>query len=203
MQKHDFVEIAYTGKIKETGQVFDSAESIIIPLGKSFILPALDKALMAMEPGQKQHIELSPEQAFGNRDEKLIKLVPMSEFKKHDIDPYPGMTVDADNMIGRVLSVSGGRVAVDFNHPLAGKAVFYDIEIKRIVQSDEEKIKALVEFFMRSKIGDIKIEKSDSEIDITLPPVVSPIVKKRVADCIYELFSVSKVKFTEVFEKKA
>ncbi|MEM5783119.1 MAG: peptidylprolyl isomerase, partial [Candidatus Aenigmatarchaeota archaeon] len=127
MQKGDFIEISYTGKIKENGSIFDKGD-VIIALGRNMILPPLEKYLLEMNVGERKNVNVSPEEAFGKRNENLIKTIPLSEFKKHNTNPYPGMIISADNMQGRVLSINGGRVTVDFNHPLAGKYLNYDIE---------------------------------------------------------------------------
>ena len=57
-----------------------------------------------------------------------------------------------DGKMGKVLSVSGGRVLVDFNHPLAGKEIIYEINVKRIVQNIDEKIKSFNSFIFKQDL---------------------------------------------------
>jgi len=54
-----------------------------------------------------------------------------------------------DNLIGKIISVSGGRVIVDFNNPLAGKNISYELNVKSIVKDENEKIKALMRYFFK------------------------------------------------------
>ena len=159
LKKGDFIEIEYEGRI-EDGSLFDTTnednakkegihregikyEPIIICIGERQMLEGLEKELVGKDIGSHE-IKLTAENAFGKKDAKLIKLVPMSIFKKQGVKPMPGLQINADNMIGTVKTVSGGRVLVDFNMPLAGHDVTYKIDIKRIVTDDKEKVESVL-----------------------------------------------------------
>jgi len=201
MQTNDFVKITYSGKIKETDMEFDKGENVPIIVGVNFTLKGIDNALAEMNVGDKKTIELTPENAFGNRDAKLVKLVPLSEFKKHDTKPHPGMIINADNAQGRVLSVSGGRVSIDFNHPLAGKNLIYDLEIREKIESLEDKINALVKIYTRIEEEKVKSLIKDKEVEIEIPPLINSVFKKKIADDMMKFLGFEKVKFVESFEK--
>jgi peptidylprolyl isomerase len=79
--------------------------------------------------------------------------MPIKIFREHNISPIPGSSLNFDGRIAKVLSVSGGRVIVDFNSPLAGKKVIYEIKILRKIEDINEKIKALNEFFFRKNFN--------------------------------------------------
>jgi len=200
MQINDFIIVNYSGKIKENNLEIDKGDNLPLIVGVNYTLKGIDKALLVMQVGDKKTIEVLPEDGFGNRDERLIRLVPLSEFKKHDTDPIPGMVVEADNMRGRVLSVSGGRVKVDFNHPLSGKTLIYDLEIKQKLEDIESKVKALVKMYtnMDEKINIATFEK---DIEIELPPLINSLYKKKIADDVMKFLGFEKVKFVEIFEK--
>jgi len=201
MQTNDFVKINYSGKVKETGVEFDKGESIPIIIGVNYTLKGIDDALLEMNIGDKKIIELSPENAFGNRDARLVKLVPLSEFKKHNTNPYPGMIFEADNLRGRVLSVSGGRVSIDFNHPLAGKTLIYDVEIKERIESIEDKIRAIIKIYTTLDEGKSKVFAKEKEVEIEVPPLINSVYKKKIADDMMKFLGFEKVKFVESFEK--
>jgi len=201
MQINDFVKVNYSGKIKETGMEFDKGENVPIIVGVNFTLKGIDNALLEMNAGDKKTIEIVPEDGFGNRDAKLVKLVPLSEFRKHDTKPYPGMFVNADNLQGRVLSVSGGRIRVDFNHPLSGKTLIYDLEIKEKIESIEEKIKAIIKIYARIEEDKSKVLIKEKEVEIEVPPLINSVYKKKIADDIMKFLGFEKVKFVENFEK--
>ncbi len=200
MQENDFIRISFEAKLKETQQKFDGAEDIPIVVGEGYSLRGVEDALLQMNVGEKRTVEIIPDKGFGNRNPSLIKLISIAEFRRHNTKPIPGMMVEADNMRGRVLSVSGGRVRIDFNHPLAGKTLIYDIEIKNKTETPEEKIKYLVEIFTRRKDKlDVKI--NDKEAEVVVPPMINSLIKKRVADEAIGVLGLERVKFVEVFEK--
>ena len=90
----------------------------------------------------KEH-ELKPDEAFGERSEDLVRVMPMSEFKARNIDPYPGMQVNLDEMTAIVKSVNSGRVVVDANHPYAGKNITYEVKVVKLLTADNDKMEAL------------------------------------------------------------
>jgi len=168
LQNKDFVEIEFTGKIKD-GNIFDSnikkdleklheghehaveAKPVIVCLGEGMFLKAIDDFLIGKELGDYK-IELSPEKAFGARLPQLVQKVPMKLFSSQKLNPFPGAVFNFDGRAARILSVSGGRVMVDFNHPLSGKNVSYEIHVLRKVEDLNEKIKAFIDFVFRREI---------------------------------------------------
>ncbi|QLJ52943.1 MAG: hypothetical protein Sv326_0768 [Candidatus Fermentimicrarchaeum limneticum] len=164
LNDEDFVKISYTGRSAVTGKVFDTTNAekakeagiseegrkyapILIVLGKGNVVKGLETALKGMGVGEQKSVELSPENAFGNRDPNLVRIMPLAEFKRREIDPFPGMLLDLDGMKGIVKSVSGGRVMVDLNHPLAGEKVIYDVKVEEKLSDQNSKIGALLESF--------------------------------------------------------
>lgn len=159
LKKGDFIEIEYEGSL-DTGEMFDTTSEetakkeglyrqgvvykpIVICLGEKQLLQGLEEELEGKEPGEYE-ISLEAERAFGKKDAKLIKLVPMNVFKKQNINPQPGLQLNADGMLGIVKTVSGGRVLVDFNPPLAGRDVKYKVKVNKIVTDDKEKIQSIL-----------------------------------------------------------
>ena len=202
MQKDDFVKISYTGKIKEGEQIFDKADGVQIIVGEGFVIPGVDEALLQMKAGEKKTIEVEPAKAFGDRNPDLMKLVPESEFRKRDIEPRVGMPVDADNARGRVVSVASGRVRVDFNHPLAGKVLIYDLEVKEKIEKPEEKIRGLVNFYSKLEVEKVSVALNGKDAEISVPPVIHPAYKKRIADEIRKFLGFDRTKFVEIFDSK-
>ena len=196
-QKKDFIEIEFTGKIKN-GDIFDSnikkdieqadlrvpAKPFVFPLGEGMFLKSIDEFLIGKEAGKNYHLDLSAKDAFGERDIKLIQLIPSQVFREHKLNPIPGAMFNFDGRIAKVLSVSGGRVRADFNNPLAGKDVEYDIRVLRKVDSITEKVNAFNEFLFRKAF---KFEVKEKKLILE---VEKPLVK------FVELF---KDKYKEIF----
>ena len=195
--KGDVVRLHYIGKVKETGEIFDTTYEEVakeagiysekgiygpvpIAIGAGHVLKGLDEQLEGLEVGKKYIIEVPPEKAFGRRDPRLIKTFTLGQFRRQGIMPFPGLEVEIETesgkkLKGRVLSVSSGRVRVDFNHPLAGKTIVYEVEIVEKIEDPLEKVKALIELRLpmvdlskvKIEVGekDVKVDFSDVEID--------------------------------------
>ncbi len=187
LEKKDFIEIEFTGRVKD-GDVFDSnvkeeveklhqghshpieAKPVIFCLGEGMFLKAVDDFLIGKELG-KYTIELAPEKAFGTRLPQLVQMVPMKLFKSQGLNPFPGAMFNFDGRMAKVLSVSGGRIMVDFNNPLAGKNVAYEINVIRKIENLNEKVKSFIDFIFRRELnfsiqGDsiiIEVEKEMSK----------------------------------------
>ncbi len=179
LNKKDFIEIEFTGKVKD-GEIFDStikedlekvhhghdhpieSKPFIFCLGEHMFLDALDNFLMGKDTGTYE-VELNPDQAFGKRNPSFIQMIPMRIFREHDTNPVPGAMLNFDGRIGKALTVSGGRVMVDFNNPLAGKIVTYKINVKRKITEIDEKIKALNEFLFKR---DLEFKVEDKKLTI-------------------------------------
>jgi len=216
MKNGDFIRLEYTGKIKETGKVFDTTSEEIakkegiysqntkyrpvpIIVGENKIIKGIDEALLEMNVGEKRTIEVPPEKGFGQRSQKLIKIIPQSEFKRQKITPYPGMPIDVDGILGRVLSVNSGRVKVDFNNPLAGKTLIYDIEIKEKIDDEKEKVLAICEYY-NAEVSEVSIDSN--EVKIVISKELPKNVKEKIANDIKKHMNVEKIEFSEVFEGK-
>lgn len=177
-KKGDFIEINFTGRIKG-GEIFDSnikedldkanfkgnPENFVFPIGEGMFIKGVDEFLIGKDLGE-YNISLLPENAFGKRDSKLIQMMPISLFIQHKINPIPGAMLHFDGRLAKVMTVSGGRVMVDFNNPLAGKEVEYRIIVKKIITNQKEKIDSLNNFFFRKKF---EFEIKDKKLVLKTP----------------------------------
>lgn len=189
LEKKDFIEIEFTGRV-QNGEIFDSnvekdvkkaklktkPEPFIFSLGQGMFLKGVDDFLIGKEPGKTYEIKLDAKDAFGTRNPKLIKVVPLSTFKNHNVKPFPGAVFNFDGKPAKILSVSGGRVRVDFNNLLAGKDVEYNVNVLRKVTDIKEKAESLIKFLFRKDM-DFKINEKDKKIIIKANPHFSKILK--------------------------
>ena len=232
VKEGDFIRLEYTGKVQETGNVFDTTDedvaeeagikldsksygAIPIIVGGGHVLKGLDEALIGMEEGEEKTVEITPEEGFGLRDPKLLQLIPMGEFKKQGMKPEVGMAITSDGVTGIIRSVSGGRVRVDFNHELAGKNLKYNIRVVKEIEDDIDKVKSMIELHysapnLDSNKHDIQIV--DGVVRIAMdemakfdkkPYMDVTFVRFRIARDIWEnMENIEKVEFVDVFEKK-
>jgi FKBP-type peptidyl-prolyl cis-trans isomerase SlyD len=184
IQKNDFIEIEFTGTANK--EIFDTTNKeeaskinpnanvkpAIISVGNQMLLKGFDDGLIGKEIGKEYIVHLKPEEAFGKRDSSLIKTVSIKIFREKNMHPVPGMTVQLDQYLAKILSVSGGRVIVDFNNYLAGKEVDYNFKILRKVDDNKEKVDAMQEFFFRKKFD---YELKDNSV-IFNEPRIKPLV---------------------------
>ena len=170
IKKHDFVEIEYTGRIKEDNSIFDTSEKSVVCVGENFVLKELEEQMIGKEIGKEYRFGINSDKAFGQKDTKLIQLIPMGKFRQQKIQPFPGLQLNIDGVFGVVKTVSGGRCLVDFNHPLAGKDLLYDVKIKRLVEDDKEKLDS--QLLAHFHIKDAEIELKDGSASIRLKNAV-------------------------------
>ncbi|AEH44785.1 peptidylprolyl isomerase FKBP-type [Thermodesulfatator indicus DSM 15286] len=137
----DVVSIHCVGKLAN-GEVFESTEGgppFQFQVGSPEIIPGLSEAVIGMAEGEEKEITLSPDKAFGERDERLVKVVPKDALSL-DTEPQVGM------MLNLVFNTEQGEVTVpatitnideenltlDLNPPLAGETVTFYIKVVEI-----------------------------------------------------------------------
>ncbi len=202
IKKKDFVEIEYTGKIKDENIVFDTTDEkiakensleshtdygpAIICVGQEQLLKGLDKSIEGKEIGKEYDVEIKPEDAFGNKNAKLIQLVPTNKFKQQNIQPMPGMQLNIDGMVGTIKTVSGGRTLVDFNHPLAGKELLYKIKLNKKITDDKEKLSGYLKLSLGTKDFEAEITNNNAKITFKkeIPKEAQETLKKKIIEVI-------------------
>jgi len=189
LKKGDFIEIEFTGKIKDTGVVFDTTieedakkadlkiknlKPFTLSVGHKMLPNGFDADIEGKEIGKKYTVELTPEKAFGKRDPKAVKMIPTKLFHEQKINPERGMQLALDGQLVKILSSDRGRTLVDFNNPLAGKPVTYTYKINKTVTDQKEKIDALQDFLFRKTF---KFEIKDKTITFKVEKQMEPFVK--------------------------
>ena len=135
----DTVKVHYTGKF-EDGEVFDTSlerEPLEFTIGKGQVIPGFEKAVEGMSLGDTKTTDITPEKAYGPRHEEMVTTVERNRFPA-DMDPKVGQRLQLRQADGKtirvtVTDVSGSKVTLDANHPLAGKNLTFDIKLVEIV----------------------------------------------------------------------
>jgi len=215
MNKGDFVEIEYVGRIKATGEIFDLTNEeiakkegvydpkqkykpMLVIVGSGMAIKGVEKQLEQMSVGEEREFDVSQDEGFGRRNPNLIKIISLSKFIENKMNPVPGTFVEIDGLQAKIQSVSGGRVRVDFNNPLAGKELHYKMKIVRKIEDPLEKLKSLLDYYgikysectLTEGKAVIKWEK-DAEI-------LKNLIKKSVEEWIKEI---KEINFEVVSEK--
>lgn len=163
IKKKDFVEIKFSGYANN--QLFDSnieedykkldlegkgkPEKTIICVGENMLVKGFDKQLEGKSLNKEYEIEVKSKEGFGDRDRNLIRIIPLKAFSEQKVYPQPGTMFTLDNSLVKIIAVSGARVTVDFNNPLAGKDLKYKFTLTRKVDDTKEKSESLFRFFLR------------------------------------------------------
>ena len=217
------VLVEFTGREEITKAVFDTTDEkaateagltkegaiyrpVAVFVGDGELIKGLDEAIEEMKEGEEKTITISPEKAFGERNAELVTVLPLQEFKKRKMQPYVGLIIEADDRQGRVQSVSGGRVRVDFNNPLAGKNIEYTIKVVKEIKKDEDKAKELVNKFLPLKDKTPTVKVRGNEVIVTLPAglpkEIKPLNDLLAKTITNKIKSIEKVSFEEETEKK-
>ena len=224
LQKGDFILINYTSKVKETNEVFDTTvedtakkerlqkegeiyEPKLVVVGEGWVLKALDDSLEAMEPGKAETVEISPDKAFGQRDPEKVKQVHIRKLAEKGINPALGMRIEYGGKNAVIRSIGAGRVLLDFNPPLAGKTLIYDVTVSKKLETPEEKIGAVIHRRIPPvEEGKFKFAIQDKTLTVDMPEDTFylegvQIAKRGIAMDIQKFFpDLEETKFVDTFK---
>jgi FKBP-type peptidyl-prolyl cis-trans isomerase 2 len=135
------VTLSFTGKL-ENGTIFQTAtesEPLIITIGNHDIPPTLEQALIGMSIGEQKLVRLEPDEGYGIRRKDLLQTLSKDTFKNR-LDPQVGMVLSlrvekdgqAHQVPATVVEANDNTIVVDYNHPLAGHNLLYDIKVLAI-----------------------------------------------------------------------
>jgi FKBP-type peptidyl-prolyl cis-trans isomerase SlyD len=103
--------------------------------GYGQLIPGLERFLDGVEPGLRQTVTILPQDAYGEKDPSAVIRAPRADFPEGMV-LAPGVEVQADTPDGPitflVVSVDGDEAVLDANHPLAGKALTFDVEVVEV-----------------------------------------------------------------------
>ena len=131
----DSVKIHYTGTLDD-GTQFDSSagrDPLAFELGSGQVIPGFDKAVDGMTVGESKSVNIPADDAYGPHHLQLVQEVPKNALPS-DLEPAEGMGLQAEGPDGQavnlvITAVLDESITVDGNHPLAGKALNFDIKL--------------------------------------------------------------------------
>jgi FKBP-type peptidyl-prolyl cis-trans isomerase 2 len=208
MRKGALLKFDYTARL-EDGSVIDTTVKEIgekngmkapfspmtVLLGEDKVLKGLEEALLEMKEGEEKKFTMPPEKAFGKREPGLVKIIPVAQFRAQGMNPYPGLTFTVEEMKGKVQSVSGGRVRVDFNSEFAGQTLDYTVKVLKEAKSDKEKAAFL---FERVFGFEPSVDVSDSAVTYSVESF-SP-QRKKLAEDVKTILGKKTTSFVEKVE---
>lgn len=142
-----FVQVDYTGTFPD-GTVFDTSEGkqpLEVLAGKGMLIKGFDNALVGMAVGSEKEVDVEPADAYGERQDDLLRKVPRSEIGS-DMTPEVGMMIGVKAPTGQVFpatitEVTDDEITIDANHPLAGKKLHFKLKVVATREPTEEDLK--------------------------------------------------------------
>ncbi|MDA1329876.1 MAG: peptidylprolyl isomerase [Chloroflexi bacterium] len=139
------VSLAY--KLIVDGEVLDEAsdkDAILFIHGHRNIIPGLEKELIGMKIGETKSVKVAPKDGYGDKDQKAIEELALDEFPKN-VKPKVGLELempgdDGHGSYARVVSVGEKSAQLDFNHPLAGKELNFEVKVVELRPATSEEL---------------------------------------------------------------
>ena len=136
-----YVSVHYTGTL-DSGKVFDSSQErqpLEFKVGSGQLISGFDQAVLGMSLNEKKEFTLSPEEAYGQRDESQIHEFPASQIPP-GMEMEVGQTIslstpEGQNIPAKVVALDDEKLTFDLNHPLAGESLTFAIEVVGISET--------------------------------------------------------------------
>lgn len=181
----EFILVDYTVYVKETGNIVDTTseelakkENVydpnkqygpqILVIGKGWLHQVVENEIKGMNINEEKTIEIPPEKAFGTRDPSKVKVFSLRDFHRRGYSVNVGDVVEIGGVKGVVKSINGGRVVVDFNHPLAGKTLVYRVKVVSRLENIVDKIRHLASRHLRIPVNEVEVEYSGENKEVVI-----------------------------------
>ena len=187
VNKGDFIMVEMTGSSVETGEVFDtSSEEVaqenglfeegraygprLVIVGDGYVLRGLDEKLPGTPWDEDVEVEIDPADAFGERRAEDVEMVPFRILRSKGVNPYVGAELEIDGRPAIVRSIGGGRVQLDYNHPLAGRKIVYKVKAVENISDEKDKMRALLgRRFLGIETTEFALKKTKKKLRIGIP----------------------------------
>ncbi|MHA2601218.1 MAG: FKBP-type peptidyl-prolyl cis-trans isomerase [Candidatus Thorarchaeota archaeon SMTZ1-83] len=161
VEEGSLIYVDYVARVKDDGTIFDLTieevakqeglykeddryEPILVSVGSNWLLETIEDELVGMKTGETKTVDVPPEKGAGNRDESLVKMIARAKLEKQGVRVIKGERIEFGKERGIITAVLPRKVRVDFNPPLAGKTLVFDVTVKGIVDDPKEKILAVL-----------------------------------------------------------
>ncbi len=122
----------------------EDGEKIKFIQGMGQIIPGLENALYDMKVGEKKTVVIEPEDAYGDYDPESLEIAQKEEFSEEiplDVGTFLDLSDDEDNVLSaQIVEADEETITLDFNHPLAGKTLTFEITVADLRPASEEEL---------------------------------------------------------------
>jgi len=153
IEKNTVVSVSYILRTEENGSIVEQTSDdrlLEFLFGRGMMLEQFEKNLDGLSVGQKTKFHLTPKEGYGEYHQEMVVNLPISIFQDKDGNinkeickegnHIPMQDKNGNHLIGKILHVYDNAVKIDFNHDMAGKDLYFEVEVKDIRQATEEEI---------------------------------------------------------------
>ena len=151
VEQDSVVSVNYTGTYSQTGEVFDSSEGrdpLTFLVGHKQMILGFEQEMLGATVGETRKFTLTPDEAYGHRDEAGIQDVQRSDFPDTvDVEqaleqgiPLGAYNEEGQPMQFRIVAIEGDIVKIDFNHPMAGETLNFSVDVVAIREATSEEL---------------------------------------------------------------
>ncbi len=192
------IYVDYIAKTKDDGKIFDLTlegvakeeglykeddryEPILVAVGSNWLLETIEEELVGMKIGESKTVEVPPEKGAGTRDDSLVKMIARAKLEKLGVRIVKGERIEFGKERGVITAILPRKVRVDFNPPLAGKTLLFDVIVKGIVSDPKDKILAV----LRRRIPALPDDKYEVSIKAKTIKIEFPKESRYIQDFQY------------------
>lgn len=151
VEQDSVVSVNYTGTYPQTGEVFDSSEGrdpLTFLVGHKQMIIGFEQEMLGATVGETRKFTLTPDEAYGHRDEAATQDVQRSDFPDTvDVEqaleqgiPLGAYNEEGQPMQFRIVAIEGDIVKIDFNHPMAGETLNFSVDVVAIREATSEEL---------------------------------------------------------------
>ncbi len=151
VEQDSVVSVNYTGTYPQTGEVFDSSEGrdpLTFLVGHKQMILGFEQEILGATVGETRKFTLTPDEAYGHRDEAATQDVQRSDFPDTvDVEqaleqgiPLGAYNEEGQPMQFRIVAIEGDIVKIDFNHPMAGETLNFSVDVVAIREATSEEL---------------------------------------------------------------
>tara|TARA_B000000460_G_scaffold85022_1_gene59255 strand:- start:2413 stop:2898 length:486 start_codon:yes stop_codon:yes gene_type:complete len=146
VEQDSVVSVMYTGTFPESGEVFDTnvnQQPLVFLVGHGNMIEGFEQEMLGAAMGETREFTLTPERAYGSRDEANVQSIPRSQFPEGmelEVGMVLGAQSDQGPMQFTVVDVNDEIVIVDLNHQMAGHTLHFSVEVVEIREATSDEL---------------------------------------------------------------
>ena len=146
VEQNSVVSVMYTGTFPDSGDVFDSnvnQQPLVFLVGHGNMIEGFEQEMLGAAMGETREFTLTPERAYGSRDDANVQSIPRSQFHEGmelEVGMVLGAQSDQGPMQFTVVDVNDEIVIVDLNHQMAGHTLHFSVEVVEIREATSDEL---------------------------------------------------------------